>query len=166
MYYVTGVYGASSNYGGVSYYAQAVNVMTGEVEELQLENPKSAVLDGEAFVNLSDSDFDDSDAGLYVMTDKKASKSNVECKANNDKFNAVPFYGNKDYNVTIAKATAQNDGGYALVDDIDADASSIKVQNAKTYTGTSSAASKATTKLYLNDKTSFVAAGTSRAISL
>ena len=158
VYYVTGVYGASSNYGGVSYYAQAVNVMTGEVEELQLENPKSAVLDDEAFVNLSDSDFDPTIAGLYVMTDKKASKSNVECKANNDKFNAVPFYGNKDYNVTIAKATAQNDGGYALVDDIDADASSIKVQNAKTYTGTSSAASKATTKLYLNDKTSFVAA--------
>ena len=111
-----------------------------------------------SFVNLSDSDFDPTIAGLYVMTDKKASKSNVECKANNDKFNAVPFYGNKDYNVTIAKATAQNDGGYALVDDIDADASSIKVQNAKTYTGTSSAASKATTKLYLNDKTSFVAA--------
>ncbi len=71
VYYVTGVYGASSNYGGVSYYAQAVNVMTGEVEELQLENPKSAVLDGEAFVNLSDSDFDDSDAGFVCYDGQK-----------------------------------------------------------------------------------------------
>ena len=148
VYYVTGVYGASSNYGGVSYYAQAVNVMTGEVEELQLENKAikgstgDLIASGETFVEIK---------GLYTFTDKKQTAADdSEMKANNDKFNAVPFYGNKDYNVSIATK---------LADDVDADASSVKLGGTvTTYNNNGSTATTTKDKLYLNDKTSFVAA--------
>ena len=108
-------------------------------------------MDNEEFVGLTgNKSFDDSEAGLYVLTDKKTGTGSNESKANNDKFNAVHFYGNKDYNVSIATK---------LADDVDADASSVKLGGTvKTYNNNGSTATTTKDKLYLNDKTSIVAA--------
>lgn len=151
VYYVTGTYGTDSSYGGTTYYAQAVKVMTGEVVELKLEHNKS--VENDAFKSVG-SGWSTELAGLYVMTDKKIvaeneikdedskevlyAKNATICKSSNDKYNGVKFTGNSDWDV-YADTT--------LYDDVDSDDSSIKLTKGNSYE-----------RLYLNSKTFFVAA--------
>ena len=69
LYYVTGVYRASGSYGGYDYYAQAVSLTDGVVEEIELDvDDEDNVLND--FNCDDDNDyFDTSVAGLYEFDD-------------------------------------------------------------------------------------------------
>ena len=69
LYYVTGVYRASGSYGGYDYYAQAVSLTDGVVEEIELDvDDEDNVLND--FNCDDDNDyFDTTVAGLYEFDD-------------------------------------------------------------------------------------------------
>ena len=147
VYYVTGVYGTSSNYGGTNYYVQAVNVMTGVASELQLENVDVPTDSSDRLYGLSSREWSNTDRGLYILTDNRETNAAgiTVCSANNDKYNARVFTGNSDWDVH----TGASYNGNLLQQDVESDSTAIRL-----YTN----ASGNTARYYFKDNTSFVAA--------
>ena len=82
VYYVTGVYRTSGTYGGYDYFAQAVSLTDGTIQEIELDiDDADNVLDADAIVDeiAGDSDgFYTGVAGLYAFDDDVATEAYVD----------------------------------------------------------------------------------------
>ena len=149
VYYVVGVYASDSNYAGKTYYAQVVNVTTGEASEIKLEGTEQASAIASAITaNARDKVFT-AIGGLYTFEDKKTGDS----KANNNKFNAIEYKGDSKFSYSIAKDTM---AGNALSADVKKDSSSVSLNSGKTSTYVNKASVTAVAKKYINSATKFL----------
>ena len=127
VYYVVGVYASDSNYAGKTYYAQVVNVTTGEASEIKLEGTEQASAIASAITANERNKVFTAIGGLYTFEDKKTGDS----KANNNKFNAIEYKGDSKFSYSIAKDTT---AGNALSADVKKDSSSVSLNSGKTST--------------------------------
>ena len=153
VYYVIGVYASSSSYATKTYYAQVVNVTTGEKSEIKLENAQA---DATFAKEIKAADIDNeihAVKGLYTFEDKKVNVDGNTCKANNGKFNAYFYAGDSDFSYAVAYSTKS---ATALTDEINKDSSSVKLNDqAMTYVK-NTAGVKDAVKKYITSTTKFL----------
>ena len=153
VYYVIGVYASSSSYATKTYYAQVVNVTTGEKSEIKLENAQA---DATFAAQIKAANIDNeihAVKGLYTFEDKKVNVDGNTCKANNGKFNAYFYAGDSDFSYAVAYSTKS---ATALTDEINKDSSSVKLNDqAMTYVK-NTAGVKDAVKKYITSTTKFL----------
>ena len=162
VYYVIGVYASSSSYATKTYYAQVVNVTTGEKSEIKLENAQADATFATAIAAAKIDNKIQTVKGLYTFEDKKVdvkvkddkdAETTVTCKSNNDKFNAYFYAGDSDFSYAVAYSTKS---ATALQNDINKDSSSVKLSTeAQTYVK-NTAAAKGGVKKYITSTTKFL----------
>ena len=153
VYYVIGVYKASSSYDTNTFYAQVVNVTTGEKSEIKLED-KQADRTIQAKITASTSGTKIQPVkGLYTFEDKKVTVDGTTCKANNGKFNAYFYKGDSDFSYSIAYSS---DSATALKSDITKDSTSVTLDKTLTNTYVNKASAAADAKKYINSATKFL----------
>ena len=125
LYYVTGVYRASGSYGGYDYYAQAVSLIDGVVEEIELDATwtdtdddevndalLAGVLDLTGLTDGSvDDGFDESVAGLYEFDDDIAT---AKYDDNDDIDDYTVVVGDLDESVDVDDTRINVGGRYYL----------------------------------------------------
>ena len=125
LHYVTGVYRASGSYGGYDYYAQAVSLIDGVVEEIELDATwtdtdddevndalLAGVLDLTGLTDGSvDDGFDESVAGLYKFDDDIAEE---EYANNDDLDDYTVIVGDLDESVDVDDTRINVGGRYYL----------------------------------------------------
>ena len=112
VYYVNGVYRTSGSYGGYDYYAQAVSLIDGVVEEIELDvdEDKNAGVLSVAGINDSNT-FDTSVAGLYKFDDDIAEE---EYANNDDLDDYTVIVGDLDESVDVDDTRINVGGRYYL----------------------------------------------------
>ena len=111
LYYVTGVYRASGSYGGYDYYAQAVSLTDGVVEEIELDvDDEDNVLDNFT-CNEGNDFFDTSVAGLYEFDDDIAT---AKYDDNDDIDDYTVVVGDLDESVDVDDTRINVGGRYYL----------------------------------------------------
>ena len=152
VYYVIGVYASSSSYATKTYYAQVVNVTTGEKSEIKLENAQADATFAKAIEDAKIDNAIHDVKGLYTFEDKKVEVGTITCKANNDKFNAYFYAGDSDFSYAVA----YSDKSTALNGDVTKDSTSVKLNNqAMTYVK-NTAGVKDAVKKYITSTTKFL----------
>ena len=152
VYYVIGVYKASSSYDTNTFYAQVVNVTTGEKSEIKLED-KQADSTIQAKITASTSGAKIQPVkGLYTFEDKKVTVDGTTCKANNGKFNAYFYAGDSDFSYGAAYSS---NTATALKSDVTKDSTSVTLNSASIYVK-NAAATTDNLKKYITSTTKFL----------
>ena len=153
VYYVIGVYKASSSYDTNTFYAQVVNVTTGEKSEIKLEDKQAdSTIQKKITASTSGTKIQPV-KGLYTFEDKKVTVDGTTCKANNGKFNAYFYKGDSDFSYSIAYSS---DSATALKSDITKDSTSVTLDITLTNTYVNKASAAADAKKYINSATKFL----------
>ena len=153
VYYVIGVYKASSSYDTNTFYAQVVNVTTGEKSEIKLED-KQADRTIQAKITASTSGTKIQPVkGLYTFEDKKVTVDGTTCKANNGKYNAYFYAGDSDFSYGAAYTTSET--ATALKSDVTKDSTSVTLNSASIYVK-NAAATTDNLKKYITSTTKFL----------
>ena len=153
VYYVIGVYKASSSYDTNTFYAQVVNVTTGEKSEIKLEDKQADSTIQEKITASTSGTKIKPVKGLYTFEDKKVTVDGTTCKANNGKFNAYFYKGDSDFSYSIAYSS---DSATALKSDITKDSTSVTLDKTLTNTYVNKASAAADAKKYINSATKFL----------
>ena len=153
VYYVIGVYKASSSYDTNTFYAQVVNVTTGEKSEIKLEDKQADSTIQEKITASTSGTKIQPVKGLYTFEDKKVTVDGTTCKANNGKFNAYFYKGDSDFSYSIAYSS---DSATALKSDITKDSTSVTLDKTLTNTYVNKASAAADAKKYINSATKFL----------
>ena len=153
VYYVIGVYKASSSYDTNTFYAQVVNVTTGEKSEIKLEDKQADSTIQEKITASTSGTKIKPVKGLYTFEDKKVTVDGTTCKANNGKFNAYFYKGDSDFSYSIAYSS---DSATALKSDITKDSTSVTLDKTLTSTYVNKASAAADAKKYINSATKFL----------
>ena len=152
VYYVIGVYKASSSYDTNTFYAQVVNVTTGEKSEIKLESAQEDASFKTAIENSGKGSKIQAVKGLYTFEDKKVEVGNTTCKANNGKFNAYFYMGDSDFSYGAAYSSST---ATALKSDVTKDSTSVTLNSASIYVK-NAAATTGNLKKYITSTTKFL----------
>lgn len=152
VYYVIGVYKASSSYDTNTFYAQVVNVTTGEKSEIKLESAQEDASFKTAIENSGKGSKIQAVKGLYTFEDKKVEVGNTTCKANNGKYNAYFYAGDSDFSYGAAYSDKTTT---ALKSDVTKDSTSVTLNSASIYVKNAAPATK-DLKKYITSATKFL----------